>query len=189
MAENALACPPQCAVIIGPPSPYFPLHSTAFLRQSCWPDRVRPGGNSRQSHASKNSLRCIFVSDLCGLCGDQVFVAPFHQLLLADGTLAGHGSSMPISARAPPRSARFLLKWTISFMRWFGSCTFQKLCITGETPARKPAIAAAPSFALPPAVCSCRRQPTPHHVATTATSGIRNVLAPAYWPSDLRSFR
>jgi hypothetical protein len=54
------------------------------------------------------------------------------------GTLAGHGSSTAMSAVAPPASAMFFMKLTVSFMRWSACSAFQKSCLLGEMPARKP---------------------------------------------------
>jgi hypothetical protein len=64
------------------------------------------------------------------------------------GTLAGHGSSTAMSAVAPPASAMFFMKLTVSFMRWSACSAFQKSCVLGEMPARKPRMTAAASFGL-----------------------------------------
>ena len=44
----------------------------------------------------------------------------------------------------------FLVNWIMSAMRLLGSCSRQKSCMIGDTPARNPIRAAAPSFGFTP---------------------------------------
>ena len=85
---------------------------------------------------------------------------------------------------APPIRAIFFVKLTMSFIRCSGFSCFQKSCMMGVTPARKPAIAAVPNFGrtpsrmlVPPAI---RAAP----VSWTAKSGLGTFFSAAYCASS-----
>jgi hypothetical protein len=80
----------------------------------------------------------------------------------------------------------FLVKFTISAMRCSADSSFQKLCITGDTAAKNPMMAAAPSLGFVPRMMLDPPTTSANPVSATVASGLGTCLVPAYCASSLR---